>query len=349
MAKDGKTEQATPRKRKLEREKGNLARSKEMANFLSLLAFFVVIFVFGTKMVESSIALVNNSFNMIVLGQSPSQFILNGFKRVFMILVPIMIIGTFFHIANYMLQVGFLFSWKIIKPNFKKLVNFKGYATELISRRKVVEVLRSFALLILFGVISYYVLKGKISLMAGSIWLPWSETLENIIDIFQLSFGTILFAMFVIGLGDYFYQRWEYAQKIMMKKDEVKDESKNAEGSPEVKRRRKELMYALLQRDVTNKVPEATVIINNPTHISVALRYVKGQDDLPIVVAKGEEQLALYIRTLAKKHKVPMVENKPLARSIYYSVEVNDYIQEDMFEAVAEVLRRLIETNQIKL
>jgi len=349
LAKDGKTEHATPRKRQLEREKGNIARSKEMATFLTLLSFALVLFVFGGKMAKDMVNLVQSMYNMIMTGTSAPNLIVEGFKQVAIILVPTIIIGTFFHIVNYVIQVRFLFSFKIMKPNFKKIINFKGYFSELFTRKKVIDILRNFAMLILFVVIAYYVLKGKVSLLAGSIWLPWNQSLLNIVQTYKLAFLSLLALLFFIAVVDIFYQKWEHEQKIKMKKQEVKDEAKNNEGSPEVKGRRKELMYALLQQDITNKIPEATVIINNPTHISVALRYKKGEDDLPIVIAKGEEQLALYIRTIAKEKKIPMVENKPLARALYFNVDVNNPIQEEMFEAVALILRQLIDRNEITL
>ncbi len=349
MAKDEKTEKATPRKKRLEREKGNIARSKEMATFLTLLSFALVIFIFGGKMAEDMVHLVLSMYNMIMTGTSAPNLIVEGFKQVMTILIPVIIIGTVFHIANYVIQVRFLFSFKIMTPNFKKLVNFKGYFGELFTRKKVIEILRNFAMLILFVVIAYYVLKGKVELLAGSIWLPWQQTLLNIIDTYKLAFVSLLALLFFIAIVDIFYQKWEHEQKIKMKKQEVKDEAKNNEGNPEIKGKRKELMYALLQQDISRKVPEATVIINNPTHISVALRYKKGEDDLPIVIAKGEDQLALYIRKIAKENKVPMIENKPLARTLYFNVDINNPIQEDVFEAVAMVLRQLIEKNEIKL
>lgn len=349
MAKDAKTEKATPRKRRLEREQGNLARSKEMGTFLTLLSFAILLFVFGSKLAKDMLDLVSSLYNMIMTGAKAPDLIIGGFKKVFFTLIPVFVLGTVFYIVNYVLQVKFLFSFKIIKPNFKKLVNFKGYFGELFSRKKVVEVVRNFAMLILFVVVSYYVLKGKVSILAGSIWVPWQKAFENIIGVYKVAFLSLLSLLFFIALIDMLYQKWEHEQKIKMKKEEVKDESKNNEGSPEVKRRRKELMYAMLQKDVTDKVPQATVIINNPTHISVALRYKKGEDDLPVVIAKGEEQLALYMRTLAKEHKVPMIENKPLARTLYFNVDVNHPIQEEMFEAVAMILRQLIEAKQIEL
>jgi flagellar biosynthetic protein FlhB len=204
-------------------------------------------------------------------------------------------------------------------------------------------------MLIIFSYVAYYVLKDKVGLLASSVWLTWEKSLGNIMSVYKISLTAMIFVLFVIALVDFFYQRWEYEQKIMMKKEDIKDEMKETDGNPEVKRRRRDLMYLLLQRDASKTVPEATVIINNPTHISVALRYKRGKDEFPVVVAKGEEQLALYIRQIAKEHDIPMIENKPLARALFFNVDVNNTIPPDMFEAVAAVLRHLIETKQLEL
>lgn len=347
MANDNRTEKATPQKRKKEREKGNLAKSKDLNTFLSLTALAIIVYFYAETMVKEMAGLVQLIFSMMDGEVNLSRFFEVGFSEVWRILVPIFIVGLFFQILNYVMQVKFLFSWKVIKPDIKKL-NPVNYVKNLFSRKTIVDILKSFVLMFLLGYIAYMVLKSKITVLMDAVWNPWELSLITIFDVFKIAFMALLIALFFIALFDFIYQKYEHEQKIKMKKEDIKDEQKNTEGNPETKRRQRTVMQELLSQDVTQKVPEATVIITNPTHFSIALRYERGVDDIPVVLAKGEDELALYIRTLAKEHDIPLVENKPLARSLYFNVETGDFIDEDMYAAVIQVMRYLISTNQLE-
>lgn len=347
MAKNEGTEKATPQKIRKEREQGSVANSKEANHFLSLLALAIVVFLYAETLTKGMKQMIVLMLNMIGEKVEPTEFVVIGFGEMFKLLIPIFIIGTFFHIVNYVIQVNFLFSMKIIVPDFKR-INPANYFKNLFSRKTVVELIKSFTLVILLGFSGYVVLKNKVGLIAESVWLPWESSLVEIFGLFKLTFGALLIVLGVFGAFDFVYQRWEYGQKIKMKKEDVTREAKDNDGDPRMKGRMKEFMYALLETDYAKTIPEADFIINNPTHISVAIRYKKGVDEVPVVVAKGEERIALYIRTLAKEHDIPMVENKPLARNIFFNVDVGSPIQEEMYEAVIEVMRYLIMTNEIE-
>lgn len=346
MANEG-TEKATPQKRRKEREKGNVANSKEMNNFLTLSALAVVVFFYAKPLAMGMVQMIEKLFAMIAGGSDPLEFLGVAFKEAFNLLIPIFIIGTFFHVLNYVMQVNFLFSMKIITPDFKRM-NPANYFKNLFSRKTIVQIIKSFLLMILLGLAGYMVLNNKVGMIAEAVWLPWQMSLIKIVSLFKVAFGALLIVLGVIGTFDYVYQRWEYEQKIKMKKEDITRESKDSEGDPRMKGRMKEFMFALMESDFAKVVPEANFIINNPTHISVAIRYKKGQDEVPILVAKGEERVALYIRTLAKDHKIPMIENKPLARSIYANVDIGNPINEEMYEAVIEVMKYLILTNEME-
>lgn len=350
MANDGRTEKATPKKRKEEREKGNLAKSQDLTTFWSLTALVLVLFFYAETMVGEMAKLVKLVLELTIQKVEATSIIIIGFKEVGRILLPIVIIGTFFHVVNYLLQVKFLFSFKVIKPKWEK-VNpkaFLNYTKELFSKKKLFDTGKYLILMFVLGYIAYMSLSTQTELLVQALWMPWKLSITTIFGVFKGAFLALIVTIAIIAFIDFGFQKWDYEQRLKMKPEQVKEEMKTQEGNPMVKSRQRNLMYEFLQRDVSKKVPEATFLVNNPTHFSVAIRYKKGEDDIPMVLAKGEDELALYMRTLAKENKIPMVENKTLARTLYFNVETGDFIDEDMFKAVAEILKLLIRRGEIE-
>lgn len=349
MANDGRTESATPKKRKEEREKGNLAKSQDLTTFWSLTALAIIMFFYAGAMTKSMATLVDTVISLTQQEGKAIEIIVIGFVESAKILAPIVLIGTFFHVVNYVIQVKFLFSFKVIKPKWEK-VNPKAllnYSKELFTKKKWFDIAKYLILMVILSYVAYFSLNMKVGLLTAAMWMPWEGSLATIFGVFKIAFLALMVTICIIAMADFAFQKWDYEQRIKMKREQVKDEMKTQEGNPLVKSKQRNLMYEFLQKDVANKVPEATFMVNNPTHFSVAVRYKKGEDDIPIVLAKGEDELALYMRTLAKEHKVPMVENKALARSLYFNVESGEYIDEDMFEAVARVLKELVRKGEI--
>ncbi|MFD3445984.1 flagellar biosynthesis protein FlhB [Microbacteriaceae bacterium 4G12] len=348
MAKDNKTEKATPQKRKKAREEGNIAKSKDLNTVFSLLALAAVIYFWSDGIGYEIANAVNTLLDAIDGSTDIKPFLLLLGSLSIKILAPIIILVYVFQIVNYLVQVQFLFSTKVIKPKPSRL-NPKNYFSRLFSRRGLIDIAKSLLYVVIFGYISYLVLKNSLPEFVGIIGGNWSSTLSKVFRDLKFLFLAILIASIFLSVIDFLYQKWEHAQDLKMKKEEVKQEHKDNEGSPEVKQRQKSIMYAIMQGAVAKKMEDATFIINNPTHISVALRYRKYYDAAPIVVAKGEDELAVYMRKLARESKIPMVENKPLARSIYFNVNEEEVIPEDLYVAVIEVMRYLIQTKQIEL
>lgn len=348
MAKDNKTEKATPQKRKKAREEGNVARSKDLNNLFSILVLAAVIYFLGDIIgaeIANSVAIL---FDQIGKNTNPTEFFYLMGMQLLKISAPILVLVYVFHFGNYMLQVGFLFSAKVIKPKASR-INPKSYFTRLFGRRSIVDITKSLLYMVLIGYIAYVIFRRNLETLVSMIGLNWSATLVEVMDQLKVIFLVILVLLIVTSIADFLYQKWEYEQDLMMKKEEVKREHKDNEGDPEVKGKRKHFMHAILQGTIAKKMDGATFVVNNPTHISVVLRYNKEIDDAPIVVAKGEDELALYIRSLAREQEIPMVENRPLARSLYYQVEEDDVIPEDLYVAVIEVMRYLIQTKQIEV
>ncbi|WP_439875637.1 flagellar type III secretion system protein FlhB [Bacillus mycoides] len=348
MAKDNKTEKATPQKRKKSREEGNIARSKDLNNLFSILVLAVVVYFFGDWLgyeIANSVAVLFDQIGKNT--DSTEYFYLMGILLL-KVSAPILILVYAFHLFNYMIQVGFLFSTKVIKPKASR-INPKNYFTRLFSRKSLVDILKSLFYMGFIGYVAYVLFKKNLEKIVSMIGFNWTASLTEIIRQIKFIFLAILIILIVLSIIDFIYQKWEYEQDIKMKKEEVKREHKDNEGDPQVKGKRKNFMQAILQGTIAKKMDGATFIVNNPTHISVVLRYNKQVDAAPIVVAKGEDELALYIRTLAREQEIPMVENRPLARSLYYQVEEDETIPEDLYVAVIEVMRYLIQTNELEV
>lgn len=348
MAKDNKTEKATPQKRKKAREEGNVAKSKDLNTLFSMLVLAVIVYFFSDTVAVKIGGSVNELLDAITGSLDAKPFFLLMGSLLLKIMVPVILLVYLFQIVNYILQVRFLFSAKIIKPKPSR-INPKNYFTRLFSRKSLVDIVKSLVYVGLFGYVAYFVLQRNLGDMVSMVGMSWSFSVHKVFSEMKVVFFALLILTLVVSVTDFIYQKWEHEQDLKMKKEEIKQEHKDAEGSAEVKQKRKSFMYTILQSAATKKMEDATFVINNPTHICVALRYQKHIDSAPVVVAKGEEELALYMRTLAKENKIPMVENKPLARSLYFTVNEGDIIPEDLYVAVIEVMRYLIQTKQIDM
>jgi len=348
LAKDNKTEKATPRQRQKAREEGNIAKSQDLQNSFSLIAMAVLLFSLSSWLggeISTSYAALLDSIDAYT---DPGRYMLNMLYLAAGIIIPIFIIAVIFTLVNHILQVRFFFSPKIIKPKASR-INPKSYFQNLFSRKSIIKIVKSLLTVIILGYIGYLFLSNNLHVLVAMTGQGWGATLIGIIDLVKSVFRTLLIAVIVIGIVDFVYQNWEYEQGIMMKKEDVKQEMKDANGDPQMKSKQRSVMNAILQGTIANKMEDASFIINNPTHISVVLRYKKEQDAAPIVVAKGEDELAMYIRKLAREMDIPMVENRPLARSLYSHAEEDQPISEEFYAAVIEIMRYLIETKKLKV
>lgn len=344
---DGKTEKATPKRRKDTRKEGNVPKSKELGTFFSLLSFGITLMVFGEAFVEKMVKFISSMFNLIESGIDPIPF----FKTisielgwVFLYLAAIVLI---FQFINQMIQVGILFSPKIVKPDIKKL-NPKNYFKNIFSSKSIVEISKSIFIVVIMGFVLYVVLKSKTTEISGSTLQTWPNTLLMFWGYFKDVFLKMLLVLFFVGLLDFVYQRMHWEKQIKMKKQEVKDEHKQNEGNPEVKSRQRQMAMQMLKNDIRNRVPEATVIITNPTHYSVAIFYKKGEGP-PKVLVKGIDHMALYMREIAKENRIPIYEAPPLARELYKRVNENEFIPQDLYQAMIEILKVLIQAGKIKV
>ena len=240
-------------------------------------------------------------------------------------------------IAAPLLQAGPILAWSKLQPSWGKLNPIAGFK-KLFGFQSIVELIKGLIKLSIVGgvttaVLLPYVIHGE-SLIGQDISVILAALRHEIVQLFIVT----LSIMFALAVADYLYQRHQFIKSLRMSKQEIKDEYKQAEGDPHVKGKIKQMRMLKSRQRMMARVPDANVIITNPTHFAVALEYDRDKMDAPIVIAKGQDDVALRIRDVAKEHNIPIVENPPLARGLYASLEIDDAITEEHYKAVAEVI-----------
>ncbi|MBL4889933.1 MAG: flagellar biosynthesis protein FlhB [Candidatus Lindowbacteria bacterium] len=341
---EGRTEDPTDKRIEKAREEGQVPRSVEINQVIALFLGFLVIMVMlpkfiGYEMVEVTYFLGNLS----TLEFSHAATAGLAFKvttHMFLLTWPIMATQLFVAIFGNVAQVGFMFSWQTIQPKFNKFwPSFSKVIDKLLIGKTMIFNLAK-SLLKLIGVIwiAYYVMSDSIPKLLSTWQMGTFNILDLIVKIaYELTWKICLW-LIVLAAGDYVYNRYQWKQSIMMKKEEVKDERKQADGDPEVKRAQRKRMMEASRKRMMRELPSADVVITNPTHYAVAIRYDQSKEGSPRVLAKGEGYTAIKIKERASELGIPMYENVKLARELYALVEVGEEIPQDLFGAVAEVL-----------
>ena len=342
MAHDpSRTEKATPKRRQKARSEGQVLQVKDLdstvvfgANLFLFLGAWAATFTLMTQQVAYFLRCAGTGEPLLHgdLGRLGVDLL----WIVLRILLPYLLINFFVALGAQFIQHGFKPSMKPLQPKFKKLNPVSG-VKRLLSMKSVVELLKSIFKLLIIVWAAYIVINPKISTIMQSMWIPLNQSISLMqVILFQL-YRNVLLVMIVLASLDYLYQKYQFEKSIRMTKQEIKDEHKDAEGNPQVKGKQRSIMMQAAMRRVTTQVPKATVVITNPTHFAVALRYDK-EAPAPICLAKGVDHMALKIKERAKATGVPIVENPPLARMLYRSVELDQPIPGDLYQAVAQVL-----------
>lgn len=337
-----RTEEATPKRRHEAREEGNVAKSQDLSGALVLLIATVAVWAAGLNMLGEgrsflAQALALESFTDPFTPSGAGEFLQYVLIAGVRIGAPVVLIAWLGAYVAQFTQVGWLISAKAAQPNFKKLNPLSG-----------IKRIFGLSALVKSGL---DVMKVSIVLsVAGlTIWqyvdqialLPYVSSFEgwNILEGMMLMLAMRLLAiLLVLGFVDYMYQKWKHSRDLRMTKQQVKDEMKQTEGDPEVKRRRLRIQRQIAMQRLSSAVPKADVIVTNPEHISIAIQYDGARMNAPKVVAKGADYLAIRIRHIAMQHRIPIVERKPLARALYKEVAVNQEIPPEYYKAVAEIL-----------
>lgn len=336
-----KTEKATPKKREESRKKGQVAKSSDMNTAVSLFIMFMFLTFgmgyMGNRLRSMMQDTLQNKLTYQLTPESISTMFHSMTMEVGKIVFPVLLCGFIGAILPNLVQVGFMFTSEAIQAKLDRMDPLKGFK-RIYSIRAIVELLKSLLKIGSVGLIVYIVF----SLHKNQLLLLPEKPIQNSILIIgktvtQMGLSVSIFLIF-LGLMDYFYQRYDYEKNIRMSKQEIKDEYKKIEGDPKIKARIKEKQRQIAMQRMMQQVPNADVVITNPTHYAVALLYEDGKMNAPIVVAKGADYVALKIKEIAKKHDVVIVERRPLARALYHELEIGDPVPEEFFRAVAEIL-----------
>ncbi len=338
-----KTETATSKKRQDTRKEGQVAKSTEVTTAVMLIAGFAGLGIFANYMYDSmvEIFMFNNSIQQQYLDVFEPVFLVEYlgyvFQRVLMTAMPLLIIAMIVgFVTNYM-QVGWVITTKPLMPKLSKLSPISGFK-RIFSLKAIIELIKS---LLKFGIILavvYNVVKNYVIYLPSVFLLtPYQQMtfLGEIVIKMGISVGVAY--LFIAGF-DYIYTKYKHEKDIKMSKHEVKEEYKQAEGNPQIKGAIRQKMREASMRRMMQDLPSADVIITNPTHYAVALKYEKSSGKAPVVVAKGADFLAKKIRDVANENNIEIVEDKPLARTLYANVEIGKEIPPELYKAVAEIL-----------
>ncbi len=337
-----KSEKATGHRRSQERKKGNVFQSKDVVMVFSLLVMFYTLQSYAPQLLDSlerTIILFIEKGITLTWIDPPivTQLTIEAIQLIVFSLIPIFLFSILASVVATAFQTKMLVTFETMKFKFDKLNPISGLKN-LFSLRGIIELAKAVVKFIAISIVCYVVLVARIesipslmdmSIMGALVFL--GETVMSLVT-------TVGVIFIVVAIGDYFYQRYEYEKKIRMSKQDIKEEYKQLEGDPKIKNKRKQKQLQMAQKRMMQAVPTADVIIRNPTHYAVALSYDSEKHAAPIVVAKGADYLALKIIDTAKEHDVVITENRPLARSLYESVELEHPIPEKFYTAVAEVL-----------
>jgi len=336
-----KTEKATPQKRQESRKKGQVAKSQEVTTAFNMLLVFIVLFFVGGWIFDILLSVFRVSFVEyatweISITNVHTIFVamtIEAAKACFPVMAIALVAGVF---SNY-IQVGFLFTTDPLKVKLERLNPIEGFK-RIYSIRAIVELMKSLFKISFISVIVFSILylKKEEILLLSQKSIGQSLSLIGTLT-FQIGLAVAIILLF-LAILDYLYQKYDFEKNIRMSKQDIKDEHKKTEGDPLIKAKIKERQRQMAMRRMMQEVPKADVIITNPTHFAVALKYDANLMSAPTVIAKGVDQIALKIREVAKEHSIITMENKPLARALYHQVEIGDAVPEDLFKAVAEVL-----------
>lgn len=349
--KSSKTEDASEHKLKKAKEEGNVPKSKEVNNFFILFAATLIIFLTMPNFLNTLLAIMGDSFQnagkIRITQGSINQILYEDTMHFFKSLAPIFGILIIFALIGGFVQNGIIFSSKSMEPKLSKISLLKGFG-RIFSLKSVVELLKALAKTIIVSVIIFavaYFYKDTILVLADM------EIAQHIIFVYDFLLKA-LFALtvfiLIIAIIDFIYQKHNYLEEMKMSIKDLKDEHKDTNGNPFTKSRQAQLRMEKARARMMQEVPNADVVITNPTHFAVALRYNQDKEPVPRVVAKGHDHIAQKIKEIAKENNVPIVENIELARTLWKTVDLDEIIPMDLYQAVADVIAYIMKLKKNK-
>lgn len=337
-----KTEEPTPKKLEETRKKGQVPLSREMNNWIVLLAATIVVVGMGPSVIGRLADLLRLIFdNVHLIGFTTGGGYGDILKTLYLDVLAIIAVPIIFLMAAAFLapfvQIGPLIAPESIKPSFSKVSPISGFG-RLFSMRSLFEFVKGILKIAIVGTVGFIILAPYYDSIDHFVGLPIGYMMVELRSLFLRLMIGVLVVLFILAVIDVVYQRMEHMKKIRMSRQEIKDEYKQTEGDPHMRARLRQLRMEKSRQRMMQAVPTADVIITNPTHFAIALKYDPEQMDAPVCVAKGVDAVALRIREVANENKITIVENRPLARALYDTVEIDDMIPEEHYKAVAEVI-----------
>jgi flagellar biosynthetic protein FlhB len=347
-----KTEAPTPRRRLEARQQGNIARSHDLTSAVMLLGMLLMLNWYGQGLVQALRGVMDRMLGPSSMGDFNAANAVKGFAgaitQVGRAMVPFFIGAMLIAITVNLAQVGLFFNTKRLQPNFAALNPLRG-AGKLFRGGGGIQLVQNLLKLLLVGWVAYSAVSGRIGEIAMAQGLEFKQIFNlgaSLVYSIGMRIGIVLL---VLAILDYFYQGFRVEKELKMTKQEVKEEMRRMEGDPKIKQRRRQIAMQMTMQRFKKDVPTADVVVTNPTHFAVALKYDSDRMGAPRVIAKGQDYLALRIREIAAEAGVPILERPPLARSLYRLVEVGQEIPEQFYAAVAEILAYVYElTGKVK-
>ncbi|RAK58065.1 flagellar biosynthesis protein FlhB [Phenylobacterium deserti] len=336
-----KTEEPTPQKLQKAREKGDVAKTQDLSGVFVLASTAAVLTAMGGWMCR------NVAIAMLPFLEHPDQYVLHGggglavARKAMLACAPIMLIllvvASIAGVAGHLVQTGIMFTPDKLKPDWKK-VSPMGGLKRMFGLDSLIQFARSLIKVVITAYVAWWAVKPHMSQLQNLAALDPAAILPFCVQILRRLVFAVVGLLLVVAAADWFIQKQRFMARMKMTKEEVKEDYKQTEGDPHVKAKQKQIRHEKARRRMMQAVPGATVVVMNPTHYAVALRYNQGEDAAPICVAKGLDALALKIRSVAEEAGVPVVEDPPLARALYAAVEIDDMIPPAHYEAVAKVI-----------
>ncbi|CAG9296173.1 flagellar biosynthesis protein FlhB [Celerinatantimonas diazotrophica] len=344
-----RTEQPTEKRLSEAREKGQIARSKELATALVLIGSAVALMLVGGELATAIALVMKTSFSLDRAEVFDPHLMLHGIGSMLLILVKpmawIMVIILIAGLIGNTLLGGVAFSWQAAAPKFNRLSPLSGFK-RMFGIQAVVELAKGIAKVLVIALAVWWIFKAKFGTMMNLSMQTLPGSIDNALHLLQWLFFLMTLSLLLIAAIDVPFQRWNHVKQLKMTKQEIKDEHKNTEGNPEIKGRIRRLQMEMTNRRMMADVPQADVVITNPTHYSVALKYDSEQAGAPIVVAKGADVIAFKIREIAQHYEIPVLESPAVTRSLYHTTKVGAQIPDGLFVAVAQILAYVFQLEQ---
>jgi flagellar biosynthetic protein FlhB len=341
MATEEKTEEATPHRRQKAREEGQAPHSKDLTGAVALIAAVLVGRYAGSglsgRVMSASAQQLSAAGRFDFTDGNLFELLGESLGIIGAAIMPLAVGAMVLAILATFLQTNFLFATKRVSPSADKLNPLEGFK-RIFSLNGIVEAIKGLLKVIIVAWLAYSVLRGHETDVLNFVQMPLSDALASVSAI-VFEFATkYCIALLIIGGADYAYQRWQHEKQLRMSRHELKRERKDTEGDPQIQSKRQERRRALLEQGVTAELPEANVVVTNPTHVAVALKYDESAMEAPKIVAKGRAKIAERIRQLAHQHGIPVIEEPPVARALYETTALGDSIPPVLYQAVAEIL-----------